>query len=198
MQTLNRLTALRSHRTVLQKKIGRLHDLINTVDTTIKHLEGEMDMSKKKLFQGFSEEKQKQYEREARLQWGPERVNESVQRWGSYSKQKQEAIMEEGGQNYLALTEAMEAGKSPHDEDVQKIIKRWHDHLHYFYEPTLDLLRGLGELYTTHPEFMAFFHQFHDDLPDYLNEAIIQYVDDLEHAEIVRMLAEDDEGQVNG
>ncbi len=194
----DRLSALRSHRTVLQQKINRLHELIDTVDTTIKHLEGERDMSKKKLFQGFSEEKQKQYEREARLQWGPERVNESVRRWGSYSEHKKEDIMQEGAQNYQDLAKALEASKSPQDEDVQKIVKRWHDHIGYFYEPTLDILRGLGEMYTTHPEFMAYFQQFHDDLPDYLNKAIIQYVDDLEHAEIVRMLAEDEEDQING
>ncbi len=46
-------------------------------------------MSKKKLFKGFSPEKQKQYEREARLQYGPDRVNESIKRWNGYTKAQQ-------------------------------------------------------------------------------------------------------------
>ena len=46
---------------------------------------------------------------------------------------------------------------------------------------------------STNPDFIATFQQFHADLPDYLHAAITQYVDDLEHAEIVRMLAEDAE-----
>src|SRR5687768_10889673 len=40
------LEALRSHRAVLEQKIGRLHQLVRTVDTTIMHLAGEIDMSK--------------------------------------------------------------------------------------------------------------------------------------------------------
>jgi hypothetical protein len=74
---------------------------------------------------------------------------------------------------------------------VQEIFKRWHQHLHYFYEPTLEILRGLGETYNTHPEFIANFQRLHVDLPQYLQEGIRQYVDDLETAEIERMLQED-------
>src|SRR6266481_8421618 len=69
------LAALRSHRAVLQAQISRQQHLITTIDSTIMHLAGEMNMSKKRLFEGFSEEKQKQYEREARLEYGPEIVN---------------------------------------------------------------------------------------------------------------------------
>ena len=58
------VAALRSHRTVLQQKVKRLQNLISTVDSTIMHMVGEVDMSKKRLFEAFSEEKQKQYERE--------------------------------------------------------------------------------------------------------------------------------------
>jgi hypothetical protein len=71
-------------------------------------------------------------------------------------------------------------------------LQRWHQHLRYFYEPTLEILRGLGELYHSHPDFMANFQELHPELPVYLYEAIHQYVDDLEYAEIERMLAEDE------
>jgi DNA-binding transcriptional MerR regulator len=55
------VSALQSHRQTLQDKMDRLQTLIKTVDTTIMHLIGEVNMSKKKIFEGFSEEKQKQY-----------------------------------------------------------------------------------------------------------------------------------------
>jgi MerR family transcriptional regulator, thiopeptide resistance regulator len=188
------VSALRSHRDVLQQKIKRLENLVSTVDGTLMHLVGEMDMSKKQLFKGFSEEEQKQYEREARLQWGADSVNQSVKLWNSYSDAKKKAIQEEGGQVYLDLVKMIEAGKSPHDAEVQGILPRWHNHLRYFYEPTLDILRGLGGGYNSDPNFNAFFTQLHPNLPQYLDDAITQYVDDLETAEIERMLAED---QVN-
>jgi DNA-binding transcriptional MerR regulator len=177
------LAALRSHRVVLQEKIKRLDKLVNTIDNTIMHLAEEVDMSKKQLFEAFSEEKQKHYERLARLHYGQAR---------------QDSIREEGGQIYRDLAAALEAGKSAKSAEVQAMIERWHQHLGYFYEPTLDVLRGLAGGYNSHPDFIAFFHHLHPDLPDYLNEAIIQYVDDLETAEIARMLAEDEANKING
>jgi hypothetical protein len=155
-------------------------------------------MSKKKMFEGFSEEKQKEYERRARLQYGPENVNESIRRWNSYSKEQQAAIQAEGGEVYLGLVETMKAGKTAADAEVIDLLGRWHNHMRYFYEPTLDILRGLGDLYNTDPEFMAFFQQIHPDLPAYLQMTITQYVDDLEYAEIERMLAEDEAKRING
>lgn len=187
------VAALRSHRKVLNEKIKRLQSLIDTVDTTIKHLTGGTDMSKKQLFKAFTEEEQKQYQREARLQYGPDTVNESIKRWNSYTKTQQEAILEEAGQIYNDIVEAIRDGKSPLSEEVQGVLQRWHSNLHHFYEPTLEILRGLGEGYNTHPDFIANFQKLHPDLPAYLQEAITQYVDDLEYAEIERMLAEDDE-----
>ena len=191
------VTALRSHRGALEEKINRLESLVDTVNNTIMHLSGEGDMSKKQLFEGFSEEKQNDYEREARLQWGPDLVNESIKRWNSYSKEQQQAIQEQGGQIYTEIAEALEAGKVPQSAEVQALLERWHDHMRHFYEPSLDILRGLGEGYRTHPDFITFFQQIHPGLPDYLAEAITQYVDDLETAEIERMLAEDSANRIS-
>lgn len=148
---------------------------------------------KKRGLKRPSAEEQKQYEREARLQYGPERVNETIQRWNSYSQARQDAIMAEGSQIYAALADAMQAGKRARDREVQELLARWQNHLRHFYEPTLDTLRGLGRLYNSHPDFIANFQNIHADLPAYLEEVIDDYVDDLETAELERMLAEDDD-----
>ena len=99
--------ALRSHRGVLQEKVKRLQNLVHTVDNTLMHLAGEIDMSKKQLFEAFSDEKQKDYEREVRLQWGPDSVNESVKRWGGYSDAQRAAIQAEGGEIYMDMAKVM-------------------------------------------------------------------------------------------
>lgn len=186
------LQALEAHRAVLQERIGRLNALVGTVDSTIRHLKGEADVSKKKLFEGFSEKKQKQYEREARLQYGPDKVNESVRRWASYSKSEKKAIMEQGGEIYLDFVKAMKAGKTGDAADVQAIVRRWHENIRHFYEPTPEILRGLPELYTTHPDFIDFFAKIDPDLADYIKEVVPVYVDNLETEEIERMLAADE------
>ena len=127
----------------------------------------------------------------ARLQYGPELVNESVRRWNSYSKAEQQAIQDEGGRHYLGIAKAMEAGLPTNDAEVQALVQKWHDHIHYFYTPTTEILRGLGERYKDDPEFRAFFEKIHPALPEYLCEAISVYVDALEDAELARLMAED-------
>src|SRR5437868_9193226 len=58
------VSALKSHRALLLEKSERLLKLVTTVDNTIKHLQGEKTMSKRQLFEAFSDEQQKDYERE--------------------------------------------------------------------------------------------------------------------------------------
>lgn len=148
---------------------------------------------KKRALKRQSAEEQQHYEREARLQYGPGPVNESIERWNSYSDAEQEAIIAEGNQIYVDLAEAMKAGSEPGDRQVDDILDRWQNHLRRFYEPSLDLLRGLGQMYNADPRFIANFQNIHSDLPAFLERAIDHYVDDLETAELERLLAEDDE-----
>lgn len=147
----------------------------------------------KNVFGRHSDEQQKQYEREARLQYNPSMVNDSIKLWNSYSKDQQDEIMEEGSQIYIELADLMTAGKGANDSQVLAVLDRWQNHLRYFYEPSLDILRGLGQLYNSSPDFIANFQKIHADLPAYLESVIEVYVDELETAEIERMLAEDEE-----
>ncbi len=148
-------------------------------------------MNKKRLKRHSSQE-QKHYEREARLQYGPGVVNESIARWGSYSPERQDEIIAEGETIYSELAEAMQRGRRAGDSEVIALLDRWQAHLRHFYEPNLDILRGLGHLYNSHPEFIANFQNLHADLPAWLERVIDDYVDDLETAELERMLAEDE------
>ncbi len=66
---------------------------------------------------------------------------------------------------------------------------RWHQHLRYFYEPSLEVLRGLGNAYHDHPDFNATFTAMHPDLPAFLQKAITHYVDVLEIEALERELA---------
>lgn len=147
---------------------------------------------KKRGLKRHSEAQQKQYEREARLQYGPGEVNETIGRWNSYGKAQQEAIKAEGEQIYVDLAAALEARLEARDEQVREILERWQRHLRHFYEPSLDRLRGLGQLYNSHPDFIANFQRIHPELPVFLERVIEDYVDDLETAELERMLAEDE------
>ncbi len=173
----DRVSALQTHRLALQQKIERLNALIQTVDSTILHLVGEVQMSKKKIFEGFTSEKQKQYEEEATQMWG-DTVKESTKLWNSYSEEKKQAIMDEAREIYLEILSHM--GQGPASPEVQAGLARWHQNLRYFYEPSLETLKGLGDMYNDHPGFNATFTSIDPDLPAFLKQAIAIYVDELE------------------
>jgi DNA-binding transcriptional MerR regulator len=171
------VAALQSHRKVLQGKIERMQRLIGTVDTTIMHLIGEVDMSEQNVFNGFSEEKQKEYEEEAVDNWG-ENAAQSIKLWNSYSEERKAQIMQEGSDIYNEIVANMDKG--PDAPEIRALLVRWHDHLRYFYEPSIEVLEGLGNMYHDHPDFNATFTKMHPDLPGFLKAAIAIYVDELE------------------
>jgi len=169
---------LRSHRVALLDRVGRLHDLIQTIDSTILHLTGDIPMSKKKLFAGFTPEEEKHYEKEARQMWGDKAVDDSYKRLNGYSVQQKEQIGTEGQAIYTDLVAAI--GQDSASPVVQAIVARWHQHLRYFWEPNVEALRGLGDLYNDHPDFARNLGELHPNLPEFMREAINHYCDGLE------------------
>ena len=169
------LEALQAHKVALGQQVERLNRLINTVDKTINYLIGGIEMSKKDIFAGFSEEQQEKYAQEARQRWDPQLVDESMQRWKSYSPEKQKAIIAESGEIYTEIFENMQNGLAADDPEVQADVAKWHQNMRYFYEPTIAILRGLGQAYRDSPDFRATFEKFSAQFPEFLCEAIEVY-----------------------
>lgn len=174
---LDLVSALQTHRYRLQARQLQLERLIRTVDATIMYLIGDISMNDKKLFEGFSEEKQQEHEQQAIENWG-DGAKESIKLWNSYSQEQQARILAEGGEIYQDIAHHMSAGAQ--SAEVQAGLARWHQHLRNFYEPTFDILRGLGNTYNEHPDFNATFTTIHPDLPAFLQQAVNHYVDTLE------------------
>ncbi len=186
------VTALQAHRQTLRDKIERLQTLIRTIDTTIMHLIGEIDMSKKNIFEGFSDEKQKEYEKDAVDLWG-DNASQSIKLWNSYNDERKAEIMQEGSEIYVEIVTNMDkGGDSP---EIQALLVRWHEHIRYFYEPSIEVLEGLGKMYHDHPDFNATFTKIHPDLPAFLKNAIAIYVDELETKWLERELGILEESQ---
>jgi len=176
--TFDVVDALHTHRQALQDKVKRLNHLIQTVDSTILHLTGEITVSDDQLFAGFTPEEEARYAQEAREQYGAEEVDASYRLWNSYSQQKKDAILAEGGAIYTDLAAAIDQDAA--SPAVQQIIARWHQHMRHFYEPSIERLRGLGQLYVEHPDFAKNFRALHPDLPEFMRAAITHYCDRLE------------------
>ncbi|NLE52995.1 MAG: MerR family transcriptional regulator [Chloroflexi bacterium] len=167
------LRALEQHRKALRERQERLARLAQTVERTIQHLRGEIEMSGDELFVGFTPEQEAAYEEEAAERWG-DGVHESNRLWRSYSDEKKRAVLQEGQAIYRDLIAAMPEG--PASAAAQDGIRRWHENMRNFYEPTPEVLLGLGNLYNDDPAFNATFVKMHPDLASFMREAIKHYV----------------------
>ncbi len=137
-----------------------------------------LKVNKKRVFENISNEKQKQYTQVASKKFGGDSVKESMKLWNSYSDEKKERIKQEGDAIYRRLAANMDKG--PESPEVQELLASWHQHLKYFYEPSIDVLDGLGKAYNESPDFNAVFAAIHPDLPGFLQKSIAHYVDILE------------------
>ena len=117
------------------------------------------------------------YALEAATRWGEACVRASNERWAAHSPAQRDAIMAEANAIYTAL--AAYIGHDPAQPAVQALVGRWHDHLRNSYEPTSDVLRGLGQLYVEDERFVSFYERIASGLAPFLSQAITIYCDRL-------------------
>lgn len=170
------LHALDAHKAALEKKVGRLNALIETVEATILHVKGELPMRDKGLFQGFSEEQQKAYEAEAMEKYDPELVKQSQRRWKSYTQEEKEAIKAQGGAIFQAIADHMDEGSD--SPEVQAQVAEYHRHIHTnFYDCNYEVIAGLGQMYVEDPRFRQTFEAIDPHLPEFLRDAFAHYAE---------------------
>ncbi len=122
---------------------------------------------------------EKKLVKELSQEWDSSLVKESRQNWTSYSESKQAEILAECEAIFAELAEFQDKGvDSP---EVKELLVRWHQFLQHFYEPSLEVLRGLGFVYADDQRFREKFASIDPHLPDFLKAAINSYVDELEN-----------------
>lgn len=169
--------ALRRHRRLLELKMERLSTLMGTIDRTIRNLNGEGYMlSDKDLYEGFDDETIKRYERESKANWGgTDAYEQSRRRVKAMSKEQWQAVKARGEEITLAFAELYKAGKIPEGPEAMEACRCWAEHLKAFYDPTPEMIEGLGAMYADHPEFRATYEKFAPGLADWLKPAMAAY-----------------------
>ncbi|USS93218.1 TipAS antibiotic-recognition domain-containing protein [Fructilactobacillus ixorae] len=123
--------------------------------------------------------KQDKIERCLSDQYGDQEIKQTKQHWNDYSDSEKAAILKEGDAIFVDLAQLKD--QAPDSEEVQQIMVRWHQFLLNFYEPSIELLSGLNEMYANDPKFKKKFAKIDPALPDFLHAAIDTYVDQLEN-----------------
>lgn len=167
------LEALSSHREALMERIEQTQRLIVTVDNTIRHIRGEIQMSKQDFYSGFDEEKQKEYTRRARERWGEEAMRRTKD-WNAYTAEQKNEILAEGHEITMGVVANMD--KDASSPEVQYWIGRWHQSINdNFYACSLEIFEALGHGYVQDPEFKAFYENIHTGLAEFMEKAMTYY-----------------------
>ncbi|RPI80698.1 MAG: MerR family transcriptional regulator [Chloroflexi bacterium] len=167
------LGALQAHRKALLEQADRLNSLVETVDNTIKHIKGEIQMSEQDFYKGFDEEKQKRYAEEAQKRWG-ETAATSQKRWNAYTRDEKNKIL--GAMHELSKGIADNMDKGPESAEVQYWIDRWYKHINqYFYDCSLEIFENLGKMYVEDPQFQATYEKIRPGMAALMEKAMLHY-----------------------
>lgn len=169
------ITALQSHKRVLETRAVDLNKLLETIDKTINELKNKEGMiTDKEMYEGFRPEEVASIKEETREKW-PEESVEVESRIKEMSKSAWRETKQEAEEINLWLSNLMH--KPVADVEVQKVIKLHFQHLHRFYEVSEERYRGLATMYVEDERFKAHYDKVKPGLAEFLNKGIHQFCD---------------------
>lgn len=119
-----------------------------------------------------------QYAEEAKQRWGnTEAYKQSQERVKKMGKEGLEKVLQEAGKLTEGIAVCMQSGEEPTGEMAQKLIARHYDGLRAFYEPTLEIYRGLAEMYVADERFKANYEKVAKGLAEFMRDAMLFFVD---------------------
>lgn len=173
-RSFDREEALRVQRKMLLEERSRLDNMIATIDKTIRHAKGEIEMSDKEKFEGI-DFSHNPYEQEARERWGDEAIDESNAKIKQMSKDEQKRMGEEFDRIYRDL--AAVRHQTPDSDEAQAAIKVWYDYLNKIGNYSLDAFKGLGQMYVDDERFTKNIDKYGDGLAVFMRDAMAEYAE---------------------
>lgn len=173
--------ALHDQKKLIELKKNRLSRLVKTIDKTIKKINKEITMNDKELYGNFSKEEMEKYAEEARQKWGnTDAFKQSQERVRKMGKNGLNKVLEASNKLTVEIAEAMKSGLDPKSEGVQKLIAKHYDDLRAFYEPNLEIYRGLANVYVVDERFKANYENVANGLAQFMHDAMTTYCNEQE------------------
>lgn len=177
---------LLEHRLRIMQKAQRMHLLVQTIDLTLGHLNGEFPLEHRGLFSGL----------QLQQGWNSMRqLNEHLARQKLHHSEVEPLEMKSdatgqhnelsghGAKKYLQsqaeveeihseLIAAIKDGEEPGSKRVQAIIRRHLEWISHFYTPTAQIYSDLGDLYVEHEDFHNMYREYHPRLAEFLRDGM--------------------------
>ena len=176
----DRLKALREQRGRIEAEAARYRRLARTIDRTIAELEGRHTVMDKQLYEGFSPEKQANYEAWIIDKYGEQaraRIESGREAMTAMSSDQQQDWMAEVAGLESDLARAMGQGLESDSTDLDPIFARHHAWVGKTWKtpPTASAYAGLAELYSSNPDFRARYEAIRPGLADWMAAAMTAY-----------------------
>jgi DNA-binding transcriptional MerR regulator len=166
--------AMRDQRKLLEMKKQKIEKLISVIDKQMKG--GDKHMDDSQLFSSFEDKQMEEYKKEAKKRWGnTEAWKQSQERTKHWTREDYKRIAEEGNKFTAALSKLMD--REVEDQEVQKMIAQHYAGIQTFYDCSLEMYRGLGNLYVEDARFAAFYDKFRPGMAKFMQKAIAYYCD---------------------
>ena len=171
----DRKRALVHHREMLLKKRARLNRILETIDKTIQHMNGEIELTNEEKFKGF-DFTYNPYEEEARKLWGDEPVDRSNTKISGISEDKQKILADKMEFIYKRLASIRHL--QPESEEAQGAIEAWYDFLNdNFGTYSPEMFKALGQMYVDDKRFTKSIDRFGDGLATFMRDAMSVFTD---------------------
>ncbi len=116
------------------------------------------------------------YAKEAKARWGKtEAYRQSEERTKNWTEADYQRLKEAGDKWMKNFASQMSHG--PKSAIIQKLIAEHYDNLRTFYEPNLELYRGLANMYVDDPRFTKYFEKYAKGLSVFMKDAMLEYCD---------------------
>ncbi len=180
-----RMEILKMQKKLLEMKMKRLAGIIKNIEQTISlESEGET-MNGKDRFEAFSikdiEEHRRKYSDEVKEKYGSTSAYlQSGRKTAGYSDKDWKDIMTKGNTILREMSELMSL--APDITEVQATVKKWQQHItDSYYDCSIEILSGLGDIYTADERFKKNIDKTADGLAEFMSRAIKVYYSENKH-----------------
>ena len=171
----DKLECLKKHQKLLLMKKAHIEQLIETINQTIK---GEKTMNKKSniTINEIISMKQKYADEVVQKYGNTKEFLQSEQRENSRNDSQKELVLAE--QEEIFDLFAFLAGKNsePESEEVQEVVEKWLDFIcQNYYDCSLEIFRGLGEMYVLDERFKDYLNRHGEGTAELMSKTIAYY-----------------------
>ncbi len=175
--TFNMQEVLKDQRKLIEIKKNRLNKLIKTIDKTINSIYKKINMKDEEIYEGFSKEELDSWNKEAKERWGnTDQYKQSVGKYESLTKEQRLKMKKDGDELMDEIVANMPKG--PKSSEVQALVQKHYNALKFFYEPNLEMYKGLADMYVGYQgdiRFRAYFEKYDKKLPEFMRDAMYEF-----------------------